>query len=149
MAWTFFVIFKHLRLLPSLSAAHSRRSSAGQAHRHPPAPVFRRPYLLSVPNGKLKLPPVCAPNPILEPPVPPSARTGLSPALSFIRPERQTQTSPMHKQHFLYSFVPSPANGTTPFLPATPNILSKGSLLLSFSPSPCHRFPLSFHVVLP
>ena len=60
----------------------------------------------------------------------PSARTGLSPALSFIRPERQTQTSPMHKQHFLYSFVPSPANGTTPFLPATPNILGKGSLLL-------------------
>lgn len=55
MAWTFFVIFKHLRLLPSLSAAHSRRSSAGQAHRHPPAPVFRRPYLLSVPNGKHKL----------------------------------------------------------------------------------------------
>ena len=132
----FFVIFKHLRLLPGLSAAHSRRSSAGQAHRHPSASVFRRPYLLSVPNGKHKLPPVCAPNPILEPPVPPSARTGLSPALSFIRPERQTQTSPMHKQHFLYSFVPSPANGTTPFLPATPNILSKGSLLLSFSLPP-------------
>ena len=65
----------------------------------------------------------------------PSVRVSLSPALSFIRPERQTQTSPMHKQHFLYSFVPSPANGTTPFLPATPNILSKGSLLLSFSPS--------------
>ncbi len=73
--------------------------------------------------------------PSLNPPVPPSARTSLSPALSFIHPERQTQTSPMHKQHFLYSFVPSPANGTTPFLPATPNILSKGSLLLSFSPS--------------
>ena len=65
----------------------------------------------------------------------PSVRVSLSPALFFIRPGRQTQTSPMHKQHFLYSFVPSPANGTTPFLPATPNILSKGSLLLSFSPS--------------
>ncbi len=72
--------------------------SLSRRSRHPPAPVFRRPYLLS-------------------------------------HPERQTQTSPMHKQHFLYSFVPSPANGTTPFLPATPNILSKGSLLLSFSPS--------------
>lgn len=60
----------------------------------------------------------------------PSVRVSLSPALFFIRPGRQTQTSPMHKQHFLYSFVPSPANGTTPFLPATPNILSKGSLLL-------------------
>ena len=67
--------------------------SLSRRPRHPPAPVFRRPYLLSVPNGKHKLPPVCAPNPILEPPVPPSARTGLSPALSFIRPERQTQTS--------------------------------------------------------
>ena len=55
MAWTFFVIFKHLRLLPSLSAAHSRRSSAGQAHRHPSASVFRRPYFLSVPDGKHKL----------------------------------------------------------------------------------------------
>ena len=42
----------------------------------------------------------------------------------------------MHKQHFLYSFVPSPTNGTTPFLPATPNILGKGSLLLSFSLPP-------------
>ena len=97
--------------------------------RRPLTPVF--PWTGTSPS----VPPVCAPNPILEPPVPPSARTGLSPALSFIRPERQTQTSPMHKQHFLYSFVPSPANGTTPFLPATPNILSKGSLLLSFSPS--------------
>ena len=65
----------------------------------------------------------------------PSVRVSLSPVLFFIRPGRQTQTSPMHKQHFLYSFVPSPTNGTTPFLPATPNILGKGSLLLSFSPS--------------
>ena len=57
--------------MPGLSAAHSRRSFPGQAHRHLFASVFRRPYLLSVPDGKRKLPPVCAPNPILEPPAPP------------------------------------------------------------------------------
>ena len=66
----------------------------------------------------------------------PSVRVSLPPVLSFIRHGRQTQIpARMHKQHFLCSFVPSPANGTTPFLPATPNILGKGSLLLSFSPS--------------
>ena len=45
--------------------------SLSRRSRHPPAPVFRRPYLLSVPNGKRKFPPACAQNPILEPPAPP------------------------------------------------------------------------------
>ena len=58
----FFIIFKHLRLLPGLSAAHSRRSFAGQAHRHPSASVFRRSYLLSVTDGKRKFPPACINN---------------------------------------------------------------------------------------
>ena len=52
--------------------------------RRPLTPVFRRTgtspsvrvslspaFFLSVPDGKHKLPPVCAPNPILEPPAPP------------------------------------------------------------------------------
>ena len=61
-----------------------------------------------------------------------TARTGLSPALSFIRPGRQTQTSPMHKQHFLYSFVPSPVNGQLRFCRQHRISLAKA---LSFSPS--------------
>ena len=36
--------------------------SLSRRPRHPPAPVFRRSYLLSVPNGKRKLPPACINN---------------------------------------------------------------------------------------
>ena len=115
--------------------------SLSRRSRHPPAPVFRRPYLLSVPNGKHKLLP-CINN------------------ISFILLSRHRPTAQLRfcRQHRIslakaLSFSPSLLLSFSPslLLSFSPSLLLSfsPSLLLSFSPSPCRRFPLSFHVVLP